>query len=474
MAERKGRNLPPRTNSNSLLDMVRKGLKTKGFIYVTAGNLIFAVLGGLFYLIGARILGVTNYGYISYYLSLGFFMSSLPILGLSSTISTFYPKEGKDALLKESALLTFLLGIIVGVVTALIVIFFPAPVGSNSSNNLLTSIQLLAGGNPYFVSVIPMILGNLQTSLELLVGGNINFVFVIPMILGVVFYTMALARALGRREYKKFFILNSLLRVLEIGLVAVFYLFSARDLEKLMLVAYIAPLFVVSYDYFKDLFSVDRVSFHFAEVRAKMTFTLHTWGMGFAQASRSVLDKIIVGFFFGLLFLGTYNLAFQFLVILLIIPQSLLSYLLPEKSGGSTSREIEILGIVAAAAITILGFLLAPYLIHWLFPGFSDSIPVTQWLSLAVIPASIASIKTSVLLSEERSKIVLGGYVSALAVDILGILLLGQTFQAVGFAWAFFLSQVALMIILWVLPSEKFARLRNRRKSVAQVKKTKS
>jgi O-antigen/teichoic acid export membrane protein len=399
MAERKGHSLLG-MNSNSLLGMIRKGLKTKGFIYVTAGNLIFAVLGGLFYLIGARMLGVSNYGYVSYYLSLGFFMSSIPILGLSSTISTFYPKEGKDALLKESALLTFLLGIIIGAAAALFVFLFPAPAGSDSINNLLNSIKLLAGGNPYYVSVTPMILNNLQTSMQLLVSGNIDFVFVFPMIMGVVFYTMTLARALGRREYKKYAILNSLLRVLEIGLVVAFYFFSAKDLEKLMLVAYIAPLFVVSYDYFKDLFGVDRVSFRFAEVRDKINFTLHTWGMSFAQASRSVLDKIIVGFFFGLLFLGTYNLAFQFLVILLIIPQSLLSYLLPEKSGGSASREIEILGIVAAVAITILGFLLAPYFIRWLFPNFSDSIPVTQWLSLAVIPASIASIKTSVLLSE--------------------------------------------------------------------------
>lgn len=469
MVERKWRSLPFGVNSNSLLEMVKKGIKTKGFIYVTAGNLISAVLGGLFYLIGARILGVSNYGYVSYYLSLGFFTSSIPILGLSSTISTFYPKEGKDTLLKESALLTFLLAVLVGVVTASIVFFFPAPAGSDSINNLLTSMHLFAVGSPYFVSMIPMILEDLQNSMLLLAGGNFDFVFVIPLVLGVVFYTMALARALGRREYKKYAIINSLLRVLEIGLVLVFYFFGARDLEKLMLVAYIAPLFVVSYDYFKDLFSVNRMSFRFSEVRAKMSFTLHTWGMSFAQASRSVLDKIIVGFFFGLLFLGTYNLAFQFLLILLIIPQSLLSYLLPEKSGGSTSREIEILGVIAAAATTVLGLLLAPYFIRWLFPSFSNSIPVTQWLSLAVIPASIASIKTSVLLSKERSKIVLGGYVAALAVNILGILLLGQTFQAVGFAWAFFLSQLALMIILWILPSEKFEKLRNRKKLASQV-----
>lgn len=166
-------------------------------------------------------------------------------------------------------------------------------------------------------------------------------------------------------------------------------------------------------------------------------------------------------------------MAFQFLLIFLIIPTSALSYLLPEKSGGSTRHEVEVISILLAVAITVLAFLLSPTLIRWLFPNFTNSITATQWLSLAVVPATIASIRTSKLLSEERPKFVLVGYVSALAVDIAGIMLLGQEFQAVGFAWAFVLSQVTVMTILLVAPSEKLARLKNRRKSASQVKKTK-
>jgi len=51
--------------------------------------------------------------------------------------------------------------------------------------------------------------------------------------------------------------------------------------------------------------------------------------------------------------------------------------------------------------------------------------------ALLSVPASVANIRASALLSEERTKIVLAGYVSALAVDVLGILLLGPSFQAV-------------------------------------------
>jgi O-antigen/teichoic acid export membrane protein len=454
MAERKRRDLFSVLNANSLFTLVRQGLKVKGFIYVTVGNLINAVLGGLFYLIAARILSVTNYGYITYYLSLGFFMSSIAVLGLSATISTFYPKEGKDDLIRESVLLTFILGLIVGVLTVLYVFFFPAPVGSDT-------------------------LYSLQFSMQALLGGNVDFLFVLPLVLGIVFYTVALAQALGRREYRKFAFITSSVRIVEIGLVVVFYFFCAfsgyflKDIEKLMLVAYIVPFFLVSYDYFRYLFSVRRASFHFAEIRSKLTFTLHTWGMGLAQASRTVLDKVVIGLFFGLLFLGTYNLAFQFLLIFLIVPQSLLSYLLPEKSAGSVRREVEIIGMLAAIAITVLGVFLAPYLINWLFPNFTGSVPTTQLISLAVIPATIANIKSSVLLSEEQSKIVLVGYISALVVDVLGILLLGQRFQALGFAAAFLISQIVLAAILWLSSSERFTMLINRRQRIVQEERKK-
>ncbi len=454
MTERKKSNFTGIT-ANSLLDLVKRGLKTKGFLYVTIGNLINAALGGLFYLLCARALSVTGYGHISYYISLGIFVGSISVLGLFATISTFYPKEQKEELVTESALLTFLIGIGLSVVASIYVFFFPPAMSSINVFNFQISIQPLS-------------------------SNGMEFVFMVPIILGTVFYTISWARALGRRDYRRFFVIFSSVRILEIVLVGVFYFFTAftgyflKDVENLLLVAYAAPLFMVSYDYFRELISARRMTFHFSEIRAKLTFTLHTWGMNLAQASRSVLDKIVVGLFFGLLFLGTYNLAFQFLLIFLVIPQSLLKYLLPEKSSGSVRREIEIIGILATVLITIVGILIAPYFINWLFPSFTDSIPATQVISLAVLPATIASIKSSVLLSEERSKIVLIGYVTALAVDILGIILLGQIFQAVGFAAAFLISQVVLAILLLVLPSEKFTRLINREKTAVQIERKKS
>ena len=196
MPERKRWNLFSEMNVESLLDLVKRGIRTKGFIYVTVGNLVNAALGGLFYLLCARILSVTSYGYISYYLALGFFVGSVSILGLSTTVTTFYPKEARDSLVREATLLTFLVGLATGFVASLYVFFFPAPAGSNTVYSFQTSLQWLVSG--------------------------VDFVFMLPLILGIVFYYMTLAVALGRRRYRRFAVIVSVVRVVQLGLVAFF------------------------------------------------------------------------------------------------------------------------------------------------------------------------------------------------------------------------------------------------------------
>ena len=188
-----------------------------------------------------------------------------------------------------------------------------------------------------------------------------------------------------------------------------------------------------------------------------------------AGASRTQLDKILVGALFGMVFLGNYNLAFQFLMVFMIIPSALFSYLLPEKSGGSARREVEVVGLAVSAVVTVLGVLFAPYVIRWLFPHFEGSIQATQVISLAVLPASLASIKSSELLSRERSGIVLVGGLTALMVDAAGIILFGLWYQTVGFALAFLLSQIAFAIVLYVCSSEKVGSLLGRRRSVSEL-----
>ena len=403
-----------------LLALVKRGLRSKGFLYVTFGRMFNAALGGVFYFVAARILSVSGYGNISYYVAIGGFAATFAFLGLTATVPTFYPKEGREILIKQAVLLTFILSLVVAGVLVFLGYWFAAPI-----------------------------------------------------VLGVVCLNMSMVEALGRRRYKRYFYIVSSVRVLQLLLVGVFYFVAAfsgfflRNLDTLILVAYSVPMFLAGYDYFKNF--MGGVGFRFGEIRSKLKFTLHTWTLNLIGASRTLLDKILVGAFFGMIFLGNYNLAFQFLMVFMVIPTALFSYLLPEKSSGSARREVEVVGLAVSVVITILGFLLAPYVIRWLFPHFEGSVQATQVISLAVLPATIARIKSSELLSRERSGTVLVGGATALVVNVVGIIILGLQYQTVGFALAFLLSQVALAIVLYVCSSEKVRSWFKRKESVSEL-----
>lgn len=403
-----------------LLGLVRMGLRSKGFLYVTFGQMFNAALGGFFFFVAARILSVSEYGNISYYVAIGGFAATFAFLGLTATIPTFYPKEGRETLIKQAALLTFILSLVV------------------------------AGGLVF-----------------------LGYWFAAPIVLGFVCLNMSMVEALGKRRYKRYAYIVFSARVLQLLLVGAFYLVSAfsgfflGNLDELVLVAYSVPLFLAGYDYFKNF--LGGVWLRFDEIRSKLKFTLHTWTIALTSASRTQLDKILVGMLFGMAFLGNYNLAFQFLIVFMVIPGALFAYLLPEKSSGSARREVEVVGLAVAVVITVLGILFAPYVIRWLFPNFEGSIQATQVISLAVLPACLANIKSSELLSRERSGIVLVGGAAALIVHVAGIVIFGLWYQTVGFALAFLLSQVALAIVLYACSSEKVGSWLKRREHVSEL-----
>ena len=160
------------------------------------------------------------------------------------------------------------------------------------------------------------------------------------------------------------------------------------------------------------------------------------------------MDKVIIGVLFGYYALGLYQLGFQFLMLLSIIPGSLYQYLLPEESSGKSKREIKLIGLTFSIALALTTFIISPYLIENLFPTFMDSIQIVRVMSLAVIPSTIVAMLNASLLGKERSKTVLTAGLVYLTSLITGLIIMGKIMGILGLALTLVITQVIQAIYL--------------------------
>lgn len=402
-----------------LLELIRKGLRVKGFLYVTIGNFVNAGLGFLFFFMAARIMHVENYGVLSYNISVGFLGVALTVLGLQTAIITFYPKEKNLEFVKQAATLSFLLDFVALVVVVVAVVLFDAP--------LLPAALIVFGGTAF---------------------------------------SMYIGFTLGRQEYKSYALLITVMRVGQCVFLVLFYLFVAFTswfmvwLEEAILLAYGIAYLAAGYRYFRLL----NFNLSFNEVYARWRFCLPAAVSSVLTASLGSLDKVIIGSLFGMHSLGNYHLAFQFLTALMVIPTSLFSFLLPEKAGGRVRREVEVLGVAVAVLVSLTGIIAVPFFIKVFFPDFEGSISAIQLLSLSVVPASIAYIKLSELYSRERADLVMACHAAMFAVYIAGVVLLGGWLQMAGFALSYTAGQIVLAVISYVFTTSKWERWEAKRR----------
>ncbi len=364
-------------------------MKQKGFIYVSSGTLLYTGLAGVFWFILAVLLPVSDYGFVNYILSIASICSSISTLGLKTTIITYYPKEEKNQLLSQAYIVTFTASLLL-----LIILFIMN--------------QLIAG-----------ILVIVEVSFGMFAG-----------------------ELLGRRLYKEYALVSSATRILQIILsIALYMVFKLPGIFS----GYIIAFTIFSIPYFKKLL---KPQLQLSEVKNKIGFTAFSYAHDLTGVLASYFDKVLIGLTLGLTILGLYQLAYQVYWILAVLPAALLNYLLPERSGGSISREVEILGVLLSIGLAAAAILAAPILIPLLFPSFTASISITQIISLAIIPSTWVSIRKAKVFSEEKPLHPLIANITSIITEIILILTLPSIIGELGLAAAILISQTIMALTL--------------------------
>ena len=352
--------------------------ETGGLLDVSVGQLGSAVLGALFWIAVAAFMHPNAYGYLSWLFSIGMFVSILCLLGLEKAVVVFREREG----------------------------ILPAAVLIASLSSLLAALVL-------------------WRTVHWAAGVSV---------LGFSLFSLSFHRELAEKNYGrcKWMWLGSKLLSIVLGLLL--YALLAE-------VAYILLGFAVAHLLFSPSVLRSFRSPPGGIGREEVIFAAGALGSNAISGAVQFVDKIVIGLAFGMPTLAVYHLAYRVFVLLSVIPQIFFFYLLPRKSRGELTRNVERFAVALSAALSLTVFASAPLFVPSLFPQFSEGVLACQLAGLAVLPSTLSGIALSELYGRRRSGSAFLAQLLGFVAGISGMLALGSIYGIVGVSWFIPLAQ---------------------------------
>lgn len=370
--------------------MLRFLKSNKGLVYIIIGNIVGAILTGGFWLLLASLQSVEEYGKTSYMISMASLASSFALLGLNTAITTFIPKGHEKIHVAANQVV-----LISSIIAALIV----------------AQRDWLLG---FFV-------------------------------VGMSFWMMSIYEFLGRKSYKQYAIANIGARGCQLLLsIVLYYLIGIPGI----IIGFTISFFLFSHRYIHSIKYFNR---DFSEISGKMKFALHSYSFNMSNALLMYFDKIIIPPIFGYAILGYYQLGFQFLMFLGMIPISFFQYLIPEESSGNKKTKLRIIGFGLSIGLAVLLYFLSPTIINIFFPHYQNSLDAIRVISIGIIPMMIAYIINSKFLSEGNTRGVVIGAIIYQILQITLMILLGRLIEVTGIALSVVIALTgqALFLLLY-------------------------
>jgi len=362
---------------------------TKGLTTIGVSTVINNVLGAIFWLTIASMLGVEQYGQLSYLLAIAIIVSRLSLLGAPNILMVYAAKGIKIQ---------------------------PAIFVSAISSSIIASLIV------YF-----SFLNNLGISVY---------------ILGFVIFTLITYNVLGKKEYRQYatYIISQKILLIVIS-ISLFYTIGFDGVIIGIGISFL-PYSILIIKEIKKL----KVDFKVLTQRKK--FVVNNYILDVVGAASGTLDKLIIPSIFGFVLLGNYQLAQQFFLILIIIPAIVFQYILPHDSTGNSNKKLKKGVIIFSVISAVLGIILAPILVPMFFIEFKESINLIQIISLAIIPSTITMTLTSKFLGMDKSKIVVVSSGIFLSIQISLIFILGNIFGINGAAMALVIANSSQAVFL--------------------------
>ena len=257
------------------------------------------------------------------------------------------------------------------------------------------------------------------------------------ILIAFVINALAIGDLLGRKQYNNYskYTLAQKGLTLSLGF-SFFYFFGYESIIFALALSYVL--------YSKRIFSIFKeMKINFSLIKPRIGFIGNNYFMSILQIASGQVDKIIVAPMLGFTILGNYNLAYQALVVMFILPNVFYKYLLPQESSDVKNKKPKIIVIVFSVFITIFGIFVAPVLINEFFPKFSEAVDAIRIMSIVVIPTTVALILEAEFLGNEKSRVILIGTAILVTSLIIGMIVLGSLMGIEGIAYSLVIAHTA-------------------------------
>ena len=354
-----------------------------------AATFITNGLGGLFWFYMASLMGTEGYGQVSYFIAIAVIGSRISLLGFVNPMMVYSAKGVKI----QPPI--YLITILSSIITSLILFF----------------VFLYDVGLSLYV-------------------------------IGFVIFTLITSDLLGRKQYKSYakYLISQKI-ILIILAVSLYHAIGLTGVILGIAISFLPYSFVI-YKEFKN------TKIDFSLIRSRTKFVTNAFANDLSEMFGGYLDKLIVAPMLGFVLLGNYQLGIQFMLVFQILPVMFYHYLLPKDARGESNSRLRKSIMLFSVIVCILAIILSPVVIPILFPEFTESVPVIQILSVAIIPFTASTILNSKFFGMEKTKFVLTGSIILVAVQIPSIIGLTTLYGINGAAVSILLANTCQAIYL--------------------------
>ena len=346
----------------------------RGLSSVGIGNIVSSVIGGIFWLFLAGLIGAEDYGQVSYIIAIAGIACTVSGIGSGNTLIVFTAK--KENIQSSIILITLVLSSISSII--LFILFYDF------------------GASVY--------------------------------VIGIVIFSLVSSELLGRKYYTKYSVYLITQRLSMAGLAILFYYIIGID-------GIILGIGVSFLPYSYKLFKIFRKSeIDFKLLRSKKKFMINSYILDLRGVFIGSVDKIIIVPLLGFTLLGNYQLGIQIFTMLVILPSIVFQYTIPQDATGNVNSKLKLITILISILFTAISIIFAPYILPTLFPEFTNAVQIVQIISLAVVPSTISTMYLSKFLGNENNKNMLIGTSIYLIIQISGIIILGILYGINGVA----------------------------------------